>query len=104
MDSRRALHGLWPSPAPDHDRRALVDDSRGRCLRGGAVAVWSVRHGSPDAILCGGIPPALDRALHRAMHPPVHPAVRIGHVHLKVANLERALTFWRDVLGFEVTQ
>ncbi|MGZ8939999.1 MAG: VOC family protein [Limisphaerales bacterium] len=30
--------------------------------------------------------------------------VRIGHVHLKVANLERAVGFYRDVLGFEVTQ
>lgn len=28
----------------------------------------------------------------------------IGHVHLKVADLERALVFYRDVLGFEVTQ
>jgi catechol 2,3-dioxygenase len=35
---------------------------------------------------------------------PIHPAVRIGHTHLKVADLERALGFWRDVLGFEVTQ
>ncbi len=35
---------------------------------------------------------------------PVHPATRIGHVHLKVADIERALGFWRDVLGFEVTQ
>lgn len=33
----------------------------------------------------------------------IHPAVRIGHVHLKVADLERALGFYRDVLGFEVT-
>lgn len=32
------------------------------------------------------------------------PRVRIGHVHLKVANLERSLAFYRDVLGFEVTQ
>lgn len=30
--------------------------------------------------------------------------VRIGHVHLKVADLHRALGFYRDVLGFEVTQ
>jgi catechol 2,3-dioxygenase len=29
------------------------------------------------------------------------PRVDIGHVHLKVADLERALGFWRDVLGFE---
>lgn len=34
----------------------------------------------------------------------IHPATRIGHVHLKVADIERGLGFWRDVLGFEVTQ
>lgn len=35
---------------------------------------------------------------------PIHPSTRIGHVHLKVADLERALGFYRDVLGFELTQ
>ena len=34
----------------------------------------------------------------------IHPGARIGHVHLKVADLERALRFYRDVLGFELTQ
>ena len=34
----------------------------------------------------------------------IHPGVRIGHVHLKVSDLERAIGFYRDVLGFEVTQ
>jgi catechol 2,3-dioxygenase len=29
---------------------------------------------------------------------------RIGHIHLKVASLDRALEFYRDLLGFEVTQ
>lgn len=29
---------------------------------------------------------------------------RIGHVHLKVSNLEKALGFYRDLLGFEETQ
>jgi catechol 2,3-dioxygenase len=38
------------------------------------------------------------------MDPKVHPETRIGHVHLKVADLDRALAFYRDVLGFEVTQ
>ena len=38
------------------------------------------------------------------MKPPLHPDVRIGHVHLTVSNLERALQFYRDALGFEVTQ
>ncbi|HZS42899.1 MAG TPA: VOC family protein [Candidatus Paceibacterota bacterium] len=33
----------------------------------------------------------------------VHPEVKIGHVHLKVADLDRALKFYRDLLGFEVT-
>ncbi len=34
----------------------------------------------------------------------VHPETRIGHIHLKVANIERALGFYRDLLGFEITQ
>src|SRR5215475_11082072 len=34
----------------------------------------------------------------------LHPDVRIGHVHLKVVDLERAIAFYRDVLGFELTQ
>jgi catechol 2,3-dioxygenase len=35
---------------------------------------------------------------------PIDPQVRIGHVHLKVADLERALNFYCGVLGFELTQ
>jgi len=35
---------------------------------------------------------------------PLDSRVRIGHVHLKVADLERSLAFYRDVLGFEETQ
>src|SRR3954447_7550183 len=34
----------------------------------------------------------------------INAGTRIGHVHLKVANIERALGFYRDILGFEVTQ
>jgi len=37
-------------------------------------------------------------------HHPIDPGTRIGHVHLKVADIDRALSFYRDVLGFEVTQ
>ena len=33
----------------------------------------------------------------------IHPAVRVGHVHLRVADLDRALAFYRDGLGFAVT-
>lgn len=35
---------------------------------------------------------------------PIPPGVRIGHVHLKVADLERALGFYCGVLGFQLTQ
>ena len=33
---------------------------------------------------------------------PIDPGVRIGHVHLKVADLDRALAFYCGVLGFEL--
>ena len=35
---------------------------------------------------------------------PIHPQTRIGHVHLKVADLQRALDFYSGVLGFQITQ
>src|SRR4029434_2441017 len=38
------------------------------------------------------------------MTAPIHPGVRIGHVHLKVADLDRALGFYCGVLGFELMQ
>jgi catechol 2,3-dioxygenase len=45
---------------------------------------------------------------HSAPHAPsaaeIAPGTRIGHVHLKVADLDRALLFWRDILGFRETQ
>lgn len=35
---------------------------------------------------------------------PIDPGTRIGHVHLKVANIERSLAFYCGVLGFELMQ
>jgi catechol 2,3-dioxygenase len=35
---------------------------------------------------------------------PIHPETRIGHIHLKVADLQRALDFYCGVLGLELTQ
>jgi catechol 2,3-dioxygenase len=54
--------------------------------------------------------PATDNAAQLPAGPsgcvpePVDPDVQIGHVHLKVADLERALAFYSGVLGFTVTQ
>ena len=38
------------------------------------------------------------------MADPIDPRVDIGHIHLKVADLDRAVAFYSGVLGFEVTQ
>lgn len=38
------------------------------------------------------------------MSPILPPETRIGHVHLKVADLDRALAFYQGILGFEITQ
>ena len=38
------------------------------------------------------------------MTAPTHPDTRIGHVHLKVADLDRAIAFYSGVLGFELQQ
>jgi len=40
----------------------------------------------------------------RLSQSPIHPGTRIGHVHLKVADLDRALGFWVGVLGFQLMQ
>ncbi len=38
------------------------------------------------------------------MTTPIAAGTRIGHVHLKVADLDRALQFYHGILGFEITQ
>ncbi|MBJ6371183.1 VOC family protein [Sedimentitalea arenosa] len=38
------------------------------------------------------------------MDHPIAPQTRVGHVHLKVADLDRAIAFYGGVLGFELTQ
>ena len=35
---------------------------------------------------------------------PISPEVRVGHIHLKVSDLERAVAFYSGVLGFDLTQ
>jgi len=46
--------------------------------------------------------PATEDDVKLSPHP-INPGVRIGHVHLKVADIERALAFYCGVLGFEIT-
>ena len=41
--------------------------------------------------------------LVRMQTEPIHPAVRVGHIHLRVADLDRAIAFYRETLGFNLT-
>ena len=47
---------------------------------------------------------ARDRIESTSLQAPIHPGTCIGHVHLKVADIERALDFYCGVLGFQLTQ
>jgi catechol 2,3-dioxygenase len=47
---------------------------------------------------------AAEQARRLTGTPPIDPRVSIGHVHLKVADLDRALAFYCGVLGFELMQ
>jgi catechol 2,3-dioxygenase len=49
-------------------------------------------------------PPRLVPLPDHAPAQPIADGVRIGHVHLKVADLDRALSFYCGVLGFELMQ
>jgi len=46
----------------------------------------------------------MEQKSEKSVSSPIDPHVRIGHVHLKVADLERALKFYCSVLGFELQQ
>jgi catechol 2,3-dioxygenase len=46
--------------------------------------------------------PSMQEELQATTPRSIDPRVEIGHVHLKVSDLDRALAFWSDVLGFDV--
>ncbi len=49
----------------------------------------------------------MDQQTTTDTHPgfsPIHPGVRVGHVHLKVSDLERSLDFYCGILGFDLMQ
>lgn len=48
--------------------------------------------------------PPVSSSDETAQPAPIDSGVRIGHVHLKVSDLERAIRFYSGVLGFEITQ
>ena len=58
--------------------------------------------GSGEGLGVSPMPRARRRGRVGGMHS-IDPGAQIGHVHLKVAELDRAVAFYRDVLGFHVT-
>jgi len=50
------------------------------------------------------VPARLKALADHRPSPPIAEGTRIGHVHLRVADLDRALSFYCDVLGFEVME
>jgi catechol 2,3-dioxygenase len=50
------------------------------------------------------VEPATDAPREAILERPIDPRVGIGHVHLKVADIERALGFYCGVLGFQLMQ
>ncbi len=69
----------------------------------GTAYMWGVlaRRGQPEGFAPMSNPETLEKQALRL--PAIDPRVRIGHVHLKVADLQRALDFYCGVLGFELT-
>jgi catechol 2,3-dioxygenase len=61
---------------------------------------------SPIPMPSTGWPRSRSAEPHLAFPVPqtIDPNTRIGHIHLKVADLDRALAFYSGVLGFEITQ
>ncbi len=45
-----------------------------------------------------------DETLTTPANASIHPRTQIGHVHLKVSDLDRAIAFYRDAFGFDVMQ
>src|SRR4051812_25565056 len=70
---------------------------------GGDLSCCQGTHQRRDALFGGSEMPEQANA-PSGTERPVDPGVRIGHVHLKVADLDRALAFYCGVLGFELTQ
>jgi catechol 2,3-dioxygenase len=76
--------------------RAILPPQQGTICHALHFATWK-RHGSDDSERKGMF-------LMTSSTPAVLPAAtRIGHVHLKVADLDRAVRFYHDTLGFDLT-
>src|SRR6185503_2306081 len=99
-----------PAPHPHLSARRLSERARDRARQGGREE----REGGVPVLRSADRSRGLDGVQRDPQSPrmtspsrperPIDPGVRIGHVHLKVADLDRSLAFYCGVLGFELTQ
>src|SRR5262249_49072369 len=85
-----------------HARRP--DGARPRSARGMDRSRGTLFHDSRRGRLRSHRRPLEGIAVSARTTTPIASDTRIGHVHLKVSDLERSLKFYRDVLGFELVQ
>src|SRR5690606_4712318 len=76
----------WPTSCIEETAKPVVSNSGTYCRVGLSLSSLHQQHGEKN------------------MTTPVAPGTRIGHVHLKVADLDRAIEFYSGVLGFELQQ
>ena len=81
---------------------------RGEARRWRSFERWSIRHVRREARTptptASSTRPWTEQAERCRRDDPIDPGVDIGHVHLKVADVDRALDFYCGVLGFELMQ
>src|SRR3954465_220461 len=110
------LPGAAGAAARERGDEDAVDDRAGRIAAAPGRRAQGVRAARPDRggdhCNCSRSAPGTDQSClplpagttryRRAVS--IDPRVDIGHVHLKVADIDRSLAFYRDILGFDVPQ
>src|SRR5438128_12694952 len=83
-------------------RHRFWDPAGASCLECDAIWRWNILAQRGDEFEWSGVVFVAQTGQNSAAK--LDANVAIGHVHLKVADLERALKFYNGVLGFEITQ
>ena len=88
-----------PSYTGHHENTEIIQDFKGNS---GVDVAPGLHVGDESRSIAKGLAAKMGELLSKISL--IDPQVRIGHVHLKVADLERSLRFYCGVLGFQLTQ
>src|SRR5512133_3484316 len=105
---RFACPAFFGSPAVGRLRAIILGEGGAQVLRGStACRVLEALPFLPSELLGAKLAGVMDRAVDEGVtrrRGSIDPGVDIGHVPLKVADIDRSLAFYCDVLGFELQQ